>query len=989
MFRYSVKKAVVLATIFLSGDALQAQPKSLRTDENFAEFLTFVRTLQQVDCIEDVPAPLLQGEPRYTQGNTNQLGFFLPPVGLLPVPVDSVREPFVSTIVRDLSTNAVFEFPRPVDLDDTSAQVEFIGQLENGVKYEFSSALVLPVCLGDCAAVTDSTQLEKHCSAYSDTVWTIQDNQVPGVTNVEIPELAASAFPGWLRQPGFTLRADLQDDAGVWQAFLYRKDCSEPLWATSVADTTFASDSSDIGFTFDAAASVTFAQELPDGCYSFRVEAKDGTHTPASFFPNFELAGNGGQPLDGAAAQIQITIDTSPPSSVSLDCQQILNTVQLTWTASEDPAPGIGLAKYDIFRNGEAIATVGAGQTTFIDRFTANTSDLELAYQVQASDSLGNVQTVGGEQTCSFRAVPVLTMLSEPEFTAGTTNEVCWTRTRDVTTYSVFRAQDGDFESSVRVAVADTCHTFTDLIDGSSYAFWVEAVDVQQRTIRSDTVATIQDASAPTLPEFSIAGIIHLANQDWVNTRDIEVSVVARDALQGRLKAVRLTENDSPLFEQDLSANGREWSATIPVALLSSICGPINLSLEITDAAGNTTVADPLRIALDDKAPEQVGALTCSQIQGDNAIGLIWTPAADEADCSGLAVYRVVRDGVVIDSVNAGVLSYLDSFPADAPSREFSYRIVPVDSVGNARIQGPEETCSYTGIPHIELAELPEFTPGLSNSICWSISGALANMTVFRASSCDGAPLDSVVIATPAAQGCQPFADLQDGQSYCYWITGTDLHARTVRSNTVQSRQDDTPPVVESFEFPGGQRVNGQVWAFSRKLDLALSARDGAGGEIWNYVITENGSAGAIMPVSDSTARFNDIISYDIVTVADNAVPIELSVKVIDGAGHESSSLQLGFFLQQKPLPMFAFPNPFNPMQEKATIRVDNEDETEVSIYDFFGNLVRRLNAKITSYDFAWDGKNGNGEYVANGGYIVVGTRTNVRFKIGVVKKVL
>ena len=110
---------------------------------------------------------------------------------------------------------------------------------------------------------------------------------------------------------------------------------------------------------------------------------------------------------------------------------------------------------------------------------------------------------------------------------------------------------------------------------------------------------------------------------------------------------------------------------------------------------------------------------------------------------------------------------------------------------------------------------------------------------------------------------------------------------------------------------------------------------------------------------------------------------------VIDGAGHESLPMALNFYLQQKPLPLFAFPNPFNPMLEGTTIRLAQPDETEVRIYDFFGNLVRRLNEKITNYDFAWDGKNGNGDYVANGGYIVVGTRTNVRFKIGVVKKVL
>jgi flagellar hook assembly protein FlgD len=66
---------------------------------------------------------------------------------------------------------------------------------------------------------------------------------------------------------------------------------------------------------------------------------------------------------------------------------------------------------------------------------------------------------------------------------------------------------------------------------------------------------------------------------------------------------------------------------------------------------------------------------------------------------------------------------------------------------------------------------------------------------------------------------------------------------------------------------------------------------------------------------------------------------------------------------------------------------VSDPNEAEVKIYDFFGNLVQTLTDKENSRDFKWNGRNGDGELVANGGYICVGSRTKARFKIGVVKQ--
>ena len=76
---------------------------------------------------------------------------------------------------------------------------------------------------------------------------------------------------------------------------------------------------------------------------------------------------------------------------------------------------------------------------------------------------------------------------------------------------------------------------------------------------------------------------------------------------------------------------------------------------------------------------------------------------------------------------------------------------------------------------------------------------------------------------------------------------------------------------------------------------------------------------------------------------------------------------------------VYAYPNPFNPDEHNATIKAifPYDALINISIYDAVGNLVINL-IKNESVDsgmlkkFYWDGKNGNGDIVANGVYYLV-----------------
>jgi hypothetical protein len=91
------------------------------------------------------------------------------------------------------------------------------------------------------------------------------------------------------------------------------------------------------------------------------------------------------------------------------------------------------------------------------------------------------------------------------------------------------------------------------------------------------------------------------------------------------------------------------------------------------------------------------------------------------------------------------------------------------------------------------------------------------------------------------------------------------------------------------------------------------------------------------------------------------------------------------------------YPNPFNPCKQDITIQyyLANDSDVDIAIYDLLGNLVKTweipngdTNAKAGLNQLSWNGRNGQGDIVANGGYIafVHSDGQKKKFKILVVK---
>lgn len=988
MNRSFLRVSILAFSVFIGRSPASGQSQS-STPSGWATPLDFIHALNFESCRQDLPAPTLLAEPRFTQGTRNVIGIKLPALSAIPFSPDTIRSPIVITLVNDGSASPL-KFPRPVQLGEDVTEFEIVTVLKSGGRYSYTTALFLPICKIPCSAVTDTSQLELHCSAYRDTVFSTQDAVAPVVTDVLIPQLNESRVAGWWNQSSIQISASVSDPAGVWRAFLYRRSCSQSEWTTSVVDTTFPSEQVEGGeFFFGETVNALFAQNLADGCYEFRIDGRDATHTPESCFPNFTLAGNGGQPVADAPAQVRINIDTRPPSAVNVSGLQVSNTVVLNWSASVDPEPGIGLAGYRISRNGLPIDTVGNNVTTYSDNFSAEAPSAVLIYQVQPVDSLDNVQTAGGKATVAYVRIPRIAMAAEPEFTPGFENQVCWSGSPNIDSFSIFIAENCDLDQKTKVDVSDTCFTFVNLKDGVTYCYWVEAVDQQQRPVVSDTVRSTQDASAPEITNLEVDEIIDSNGRSWVNRREVQIHVSAVDSLSGSIQSLKIFENDQVTITFVPTAPSPQIDTVIPLTLTSAECEEIEIRVTVEDGAGNTSRADSIELKLDATPPPPVTGLGGGQLSHVNGIRIVWSTTSDAAGCSGLSGYRVVRNGEQIATAGRDSTGFNDNLPDDTSSQTFTYQVQPLDSLNNIQNAGPEVGVDYQAAPSVVIQPLPEFTPGLTNEICWTLFGSLVELQLFVNAACDTS-VDRVFSMGSLLPGesCEPVAGLSDGVRYCYWLAGRDAQQRIVRSAVVSSIQDNTPPAIDAFSFPAGDPLNGQIWAFERDIELRIVAHDAVPGEIWRYEIIENNSLPSPLNHLDSSAVLEKNFMYNIHNQEAQPARIELQAQVFDGAGNPSTLAPVTIFFQGDLPSMFAYPNPYNPLKgDGIIIRLRDANESELKIYDFFGNLVQTLTLKANSRDFSWDGRNGDGEMVANGGYICIGTRTKARFKIGVAKQ--
>ncbi len=700
---------------------------------------------------------------------------------------------------------------------------------------------------------------------------------------------------------------------------------------------------------------------------------------------------------------------------------------------------GTGLAGYNILRDGDIIATVGPEEKEFEDS-TINCDGTEYDYQIQPFDSLFNEQTEGGiAMDCSCSVEQPIEIRTEPAYTIGNSNQVCFKVSwpLDFIKFHLIRGESPacDSTDSIEIdATEDTLYhgVFLNLRHGSQYCYQVQGFDLQQRLIFSETVFSTQDTLPPEVSGVEIPEITATFEETgWVNETNITVEANIRDPA-GIWKAYLYRRSagetdwgapaDSIIFcdESGLTEAGFVCDSEVQANFTQTLPdGDYEFRLEAVDAThtpescypafvlagnGGTPAEDaPVHVSVRiDTTPPAPVELTC--VQDSNVVRLSWTKSND-GDGVGLQGYEIFRNDTAIAQVPAPDTSYVDSVKVDSIAT-LVYQIQPFDSLGNQQEEGGFSSCDVVPPVMVAIDDEFKFTRGLSLEVTWSVSQGIADsFVVFQDLDCDASVDSSIRLPDDALS--HVFDNLHAGRQYCYWVSATDAQARTHTSEVVMSIPDTSLPLLDKFDMPDVvPNSAGKVWVFDREILLHFAARD-TGGEVWAYQIfeqTNNGElANDIIGFPDSSEVVVVDVPYKI--QGESNTPFTLSARVFDGARREGVMHGSGLPSNTVTLPfeiifqdtvdsrkLFAFPNPFNPLQhQNLFIRQSDQQATTVAIYDFFGNLVRRLTMadKTNDFDFVWDGRNENGQMVANGGYFCLvkngsGTHT---FRIAILKK--
>lgn len=356
--------------------------------------------------------------------------------------------------------------------------------------------------------------------------------------------------------------------------------------------------------------------------------------------------------------------DASPPTRPSrLTATAVTGTqVDLTWSPASDPETGV--AGYRVYRDGALVSTVAAAAAPSFTDVTVSPFT-EYVYEVSA---------VNGEGVESPRSGPAAVRTPDdtpPTKPTGLTAtgtgpsriDLAWEPASDpesgVAAYRVYR--DGTLVDSTAGA---TTYQDTGLEEGTAYVYEVSAVNGDDlEGPRSDPVEGFTGDGTPPTKTTGVeavpasASAIDLA---WEPASDPETGVAAyriyRDgALVGRTDGTT-SYTDTGL--DPVTAYAYEVSAVNGQGLE----GPRSDRVEAT--------------TLDDSPPTKPEKLEAAPVSA-SAIDLTWEAASDPE--TGIAWYRIYRDGALVDSTS-GATAYTDT--GLAPLTKYGYQVAAVNGDG-------------------------------------------------------------------------------------------------------------------------------------------------------------------------------------------------------------------------------------------------------------------------------------------------------------------
>jgi uncharacterized repeat protein (TIGR03806 family) len=457
--------------------------------------------------------------------------------------------------------------------------------------------------------------------------------------------------------------------------------------------------------------------------------------------------------------------------------------VQLQWNAATDAS---GVSGYRIFRSDLTSALASVTTTSYQDTTVAPATTY--SYFVTAMDGAAppNESAPSALATVQTPAAPDTQAPSVPQnlqavATGPTQINLSWNASIDtggsgVAGYRIFR-------NGVPTAVATvttTTYSDTNLTAGTNYNYAVRAFDgagnVSAPSITVNATTPLPPDMTPPPPPGALTATVQGAGAvllSWTASND--PSGIARYEI--RRNSVRIA---------DAAGNATTFldSTTAPETMYS-------YAVRAFDGAGNgsassntATVTTP---PVDDTTPPTAPGNLVATAAGSQSITLAWRASTDSGG-SGLAGYRIIRNGAQVAQVMANVLTFSDG--GLTPNTQYNYQVRAFDGDGN--VSANSNTASATTPADTTAPSAPTNATAVASSptnvnVTWNAStdtggSGLAGYRVFR----DGAQIATGIIATTYADNT-----VQPGTLYTYVVRAVD-NAGNV-SGASNSAQVTTP----------------------------------------------------------------------------------------------------------------------------------------------------------------------------------------------------
>lgn len=496
--------------------------------------------------------------------------------------------------------------------------------------------------------------------------------------------------------------------------------------------------------------------------YSYTVSATDNNGTPSGQSP--------------PATVTTLSCGPTVPGNVSaraVSCSQI----NLSWSASTDPSATV--TRYNVYRNGVALAAVSAPNTSFSD--TTVVASTTYNYTISATDSAG---VTSGQSTPAGATTSACVDTTPPTVPANvvataincTNVSVSWSASTDtgsgVHQYNVYR------NANLISIVAAPATTFIDtsVSAATGYAYTVSATDVAGNTSAlsghsSVVTPNCGDTTPPTVPTGVTASAASCSqvNVSWAGSSDSGSGVKQYNVYRngGLLTTVSATTTSFP-------------DTTVAASSL------YNYTVSATDNAGNTsaqsTAAGVTTPACGDTTPPTVPTGVSATAPSCSQVNVSWTGSTDSG--SGVRQYNIYRNGGLLTTVAAGTTSFSDN--SVAASTAYSYAVSATDNSGNTSAQSTAAgvttpACAVDTTPPTVPANVVATALNCTNvNLSWAAStdtgSGVRQYNIYR----DGALIN--IVAAPATSALD--TSVSPSTTHSYTISATDAAGNTSALST-------------------------------------------------------------------------------------------------------------------------------------------------------------------------------------------------------------